>query len=99
MHAKAFEYMVQTGNLPCNVKFMIEGEEEIGSSSLPKFCQEHKDLLKADIILVSDTGMIAPDVASITSGLRGLAYWQVEVTGPCQGSAFRTFWRCSSKSH
>lgn len=84
MHAKAFEYMVQTGNLPCNVKFMIEGEEEIGSSSLPKFCQEHKDLLKADIILVSDTGMIAPDVPSITSGLRGLAYWQVEVTGPCR---------------
>ena len=84
MHAKAFEYMVKTGNLPCNVKFMIEGEEEIGSSSLPKFCREHKDLLKADVILVSDTGMIAPDVPSITTGLRGLAYWQVEVTGPCR---------------
>lgn len=84
MHAKAFEYMVQTGNLPCNVKFMIEGEEEIGSPSLPKFCQEHKDMLKADVILVSDTSMIAPDIPSITTGLRGLAYWQVEMTGPCR---------------
>lgn len=84
MHAKAFEYMVKTGNLPCNVKFMIEGEEEIGSTHLPDFCRKHKDMLKADIILVSDTGMIAPDVPSITTGLRGLAYWQVEVTGPCR---------------
>lgn len=84
MHAKAFEYMVQTGNLPCNVKFMIEGEEEIGSPSLPKFCQEHKDMLKADVILVSDTSMIAADIPSITTGLRGLAYWQVEMTGPCR---------------
>lgn len=82
MHAKAFEYMVKTGNLPCNVKFMIEGEEEIGSPNLPDFCREHKDMLKADVILVSDTSMIAPDVPSITTGLRGLAYWQVEVTGP-----------------
>lgn len=84
MHAKAFEYMVKTNNLPCNVKFMIEGEEEMGSPSLPKFCREHKEMLKADIILVSDTSMIAPDVPSITTGLRGLAYWQVEVTGPCR---------------
>lgn len=84
MHAKAFEYMVKTGNLPCNVKFMIEGEEEIGSAHLPDFCRKHKDMLKADIILVSDTSMIAPDVPSITTGLRGLAYWQVEVTGPCR---------------
>lgn len=82
MHAKAFEFMVQTNTLPCNIKFMIEGEEEIGSPSLPKFCTEHKDLLKADVILVSDTSMIAPDTPSITTGLRGLAYWQVEVTGP-----------------
>lgn len=82
MHAKAFEYMVQTNTLPCNVKFMIEGEEEIGSPSLPKFCTEHKQMLKADVILVSDTGMIAPDIPSITTGLRGLAYWQVEITGP-----------------
>ena len=82
MHAKAFEYMVQTNTLPCNVKFMIEGEEEVGSPSLPKFCRDHKDMLKADVILVSDTSMIAPDIPSITTGLRGLAYWQVEVTGP-----------------
>lgn len=82
MHAKAFELMVKTGTLPCNVKFMIEGEEEIGSPNLGKWCEQHKDMLKADIILVSDTSMIAPDMPSITTGLRGLAYWEVEVTGP-----------------
>ena len=81
MQAKAFEFMVKTNQLPCNVKFMIEGEEEIGSGSLYGFCEEHKDLLKSDVILVSDTSMIAPDVPSITSGLRGLCYWEVEVTG------------------
>ena len=81
MHAKAFEYMVRSGKLPCNVKFMLEGEEEIGSPSLYGFCEEHKELLKADVILVSDTSMLAPDVPSITSGLRGLCYWEVEVTG------------------
>jgi acetylornithine deacetylase/succinyl-diaminopimelate desuccinylase-like protein len=82
MHAKAFELMVQTGTLPCNVKFMIEGEEEIGSPSLGKWCAENKEMLKADVILVSDTAMFAPDTPSITTGLRGLAYWQVELTGP-----------------
>lgn len=82
MHAKAFELMVRTNTLPCNVKFIIEGEEEVGSPNLGAFCMEHKALLKADIILVSDTGMIASDIPSITVGLRGLAYWQVEVTGP-----------------
>lgn len=82
MHAKAFELMVKTGTLPCNVKFMIEGEEEIGSPNLGKWCVENKEMLKADIILVSDTSMIAADIPSITTGLRGLAYWQVEVTGP-----------------
>ena len=82
MHAKAFEYLVKSGKLDCNVKFLIEGEEEIGSPHLPKFCKKHKKMLQADIILVSDTSMIAPDVPSITTGLRGLAYWQVEVTGP-----------------
>ncbi len=82
MHAKAFEYMVKTNNLPCNVKFMIEGEEEIGSPNLGKWCSDNKEMLKADIILVSDTSMIARDIPSITTGLRGLAYWQVEVTGP-----------------
>jgi acetylornithine deacetylase/succinyl-diaminopimelate desuccinylase-like protein len=82
MHAKAFELMVKTGSLPCNVKFMIEGEEEIGSPNLGKWCRDHKEMLKADVILVSDTSMIAADIPSITTGLRGLAYWQVEVTGP-----------------
>lgn len=82
MHAKAFELMVKTNTLPCNVKFMIEGEEEIGSPSLGKWCAEHKEMLKGDIILVSDTGMIASDIPSITTGLRGLSYWEVEVTGP-----------------
>src|SRR5690606_30748372 len=77
-----FEYLVQSGKLDCNVKFLIEGEEEIGSPSLPKFCKQHRKMLEADIILVSDTSMIASDVPSITTGLRGLAYWQVEVTGP-----------------
>ena len=81
MQAKAFEYMVKTNQLPCNVKFMIEGEEEIGSGSLYGFCEQHKEMLKSDVILVSDTSMIAPDVPSITSGLRGLCYWEVEVTG------------------
>jgi acetylornithine deacetylase/succinyl-diaminopimelate desuccinylase-like protein len=82
MHAKAFELMVKTNTLPCNVKFMIEGEEEVGSPNLPGFCEKHKEILKADIILVSDTGMIARDIPSITTGLRGLSYMEVEVTGP-----------------
>jgi acetylornithine deacetylase/succinyl-diaminopimelate desuccinylase-like protein len=82
MHAKAFEFMVKENTLPCNVKFMIEGEEEVGSPSLGKFCEQHKEMLNADIILVSDTSMIAPDVPSITTGLRGLSYMEVEVTGP-----------------
>lgn len=82
MHAKAFEYLVKNNQLPCNVKFMLEGEEEIGSGSLYGFCEKHKELLKADVILVSDTGMIASDTPSITVGLRGLSYLEVEVTGP-----------------
>ena len=82
MHVKAFEFMNSTGSLACNVKFMIEGEEEIGSPSLEKFCRENKEVLKADVILVSDTTMIASDIPSITVGLRGLSYLQVEVTGP-----------------
>jgi acetylornithine deacetylase/succinyl-diaminopimelate desuccinylase-like protein len=82
MHLKAFEYLLNTNQLACNVKFMIEGEEEIGSPSLGKFCEDNKEMLKADVILVSDTSMIAPDTPSITTGLRGLAYMEVEVTGP-----------------
>lgn len=82
MHVKALEYMVQNDALPCNVKFMIEGEEEVGSDSLADFLKENKDKLANDIILISDTGMIANDVPSITLGLRGLSYVEVEVTGP-----------------
>ena len=82
MHIKAFEALVANNKLTTNVKFMIEGEEEIGSVSLGAFCEQNKEMLKADIILVSDTGMIAEDIPSITTGLRGLSYWEVEVTGP-----------------
>ncbi len=82
MHAKAFELMVRTNTLPCNVKFMIEGEEEVGSMNIGPFCLEYKEMLRSDIILVSDTSMISLDSPSITVGLRGLAYMQVEVTGP-----------------
>lgn len=81
MHAKAFEYILNAGELRCNVKFLIEGEEEIGSPSLEKFCAENKELLACDIIMVSDTSMLAAETPSITTGLRGLAYWQIEVTG------------------
>ncbi|UJH68525.1 dipeptidase [Allomuricauda sp. SCSIO 65647] len=82
MHVKALEFMVKTDQLPCNVKFMIEGEEEVGSDSLADFLDEHKEKLTNDIILISDTGMMANDVPSITTGLRGLSYVEVEVTGP-----------------
>lgn len=82
MHAKAFEYLVKTNTLPCNVKFMLEGEEEVGSVSLYDFCADHVEMLKADVILVSDTSMLASDLPSITTGLRGLGYVEVKVTGP-----------------
>ena len=82
MHAKAFEMLVKNDSINCNVKFMIEGEEEIGSPNLGAWCEANKEMLNADIILVSDTGMLADDIPSITTGLRGLSYWQVEVTGP-----------------
>ena len=82
MHVKALEYMTSTNQLPCNVKFMIEGEEEVGSSSLGWFVKRNHEKLTNDIILISDTGMIAKDVPSITTGLRGLSYVEVEVTGP-----------------
>lgn len=82
MHVKALEFMVKTGQLPCNVKFMIEGEEEVGSNSLTTFVAENREKLANDIILISDTGMVAPDVPSITTGLRGLSYVEVEITGP-----------------
>ena len=82
IQAKAFEYVVKNGLLRHNVKFIFEGEEEIGSPSLNAFLKENKELLKADIILVSDTSMLSAELPSLTTGLRGLAYWEVEVTGP-----------------
>ncbi|GAA4962782.1 dipeptidase [Algibacter aquimarinus] len=82
MHVKAMEFMTATNQLPCNVKFMIEGEEEIGSANLATFVKNNQEKLKNDVILISDTGMIANDVPSITTGLRGLSYVEVEVTGP-----------------
>ena len=82
IQAKAFEYLVRENLLTHNVKFILEGEEEIGSPSLNAFLQEHKELLKADVILVSDTSMLGADLPSLTTGLRGLAYWEIEVTGP-----------------
>ncbi len=82
MHVKALEWMTKNNALTCNVKMMIEGEEEVGSSNLSTFIKQHKDMLKADVILVSDTSIIANDTPSITVGLRGLSYVEVEVTGP-----------------
>lgn len=81
IQAKAFEYLVKEGRMHHKVKFIFEGEEEIGSPSLETFMEEHKDLLACDVVLVSDTSMIGKDTPSLTTGLRGLAYWQVEVTG------------------
>jgi acetylornithine deacetylase/succinyl-diaminopimelate desuccinylase-like protein len=82
MHVKAFEAMQANQALPCNVKFMIEGEEEVGSVNLGKFCEQNKEKLACDVVLISDTSIIANDVPSITVGLRGLSYVEVEVTGP-----------------
>lgn len=82
IQVKAFEYLVRNNLLHHNIKFILEGEEEIGSPSLENFCREHKELLKADVILVSDTSMLAENLPSLTTGLRGLAYWEIEVTGP-----------------
>ncbi len=82
MHVKAFESMMQTNSLPCNVKFMIEGEEEVGSSNLGIFVKANQERLKADVVLISDTAMVAMDIPSIDVGLRGLSYMEVEVVGP-----------------
>ncbi|MBT8230107.1 MAG: M20/M25/M40 family metallo-hydrolase, partial [Bacteroidia bacterium] len=81
MHVKAFEAMNRNNALNCNIKFMIEGEEEVGSDNLEKFCRENVELLKSDVVLLSDTSIIANDIPSITVGLRGLSYVEVEVTG------------------
>ena len=82
IQVKAFEYLVRHNLLTHNVKFILDGEEEIGSPSLNAFLKKHRELLACDIILVSDTSMLAPDLPSLTTGLRGLAYWEIEVTGP-----------------
>ena len=82
MHVKALESMKASGEVPCNIKFIIEGEEEVGSSHLDTFLETHKDKLSADVVLVSDTGIISNEIPSITVGLRGLSYVEVEVTGP-----------------
>jgi acetylornithine deacetylase/succinyl-diaminopimelate desuccinylase-like protein len=82
MHVKALEAMLATDTLPCNVKFMIEGEEEVGSDNLALFVKSNKEKLKADVILISDTNIISNDCPSLTTGLRGLSYLEVEVTGP-----------------
>jgi acetylornithine deacetylase/succinyl-diaminopimelate desuccinylase-like protein len=82
MHVKAFETMMKQKQLPCNVKFMVEGEEEVGSENLDTFVKENKHRLEADIILISDTALISLDQPSITTGLRGLSYMEVEVAGP-----------------
>jgi len=82
MHVKAMEYMTKNNSLPCNVKFMIEGEEEVGSANLAWYVERNQEKLSNDVILISDTGMIAKDIPSITTGLRGLSYVEVEVTGP-----------------
>jgi acetylornithine deacetylase/succinyl-diaminopimelate desuccinylase-like protein len=82
MHVKAMQFMTETNQLPCNVKFMIEGEEEVGSVNLSTYVKSNREKLANDVILISDTGMIAKDVPSITTGLRGLSYVEVEVTGP-----------------
>ncbi|WP_102408882.1 dipeptidase [Parabacteroides bouchesdurhonensis] len=82
IQVKGFETALKNDLLACNVKFIFEGEEEIGSPSLEAFCRDNKDLLQADIILVSDTSMVSAETPSLTTGLRGLAYWEVEVTGP-----------------
>jgi len=82
MHIKAFELMMKTGSLPCNIKFMIEGEEEVGSDNLGIFVQQNKEKLKADVVLISDTSMLSMENPSLETGLRGLSYLEVEVTGP-----------------
>ena len=95
IQVKAFEYLVRNGLLQTNVKFIFEGEEEIGSPSLESFCQEHKELLKADVILVSDTSMLGADLPSLTTGLRGLAYCDRPQPRPTQ----RSLRRCCCQPH
>lgn len=82
IQVKGFETALKLGLIRCNVKFIFEGEEEIGSTHLEDFCKKHKEMLKSDVIVVSDTSMVSAETPSLTTGLRGLAYWEIEVTGP-----------------
>ena len=82
IQVKGFETALALGLVQCNVKFLLEGEEEIGSTNLEAFCRAHKEMLSADVIIVSDTSMVSAETPSLTTGLRGLAYWEMEVTGP-----------------
>jgi len=82
IQVKGFETALKEGLLACNVKFLVEGEEEIGSKSLESFCEANREMLKADVILVSDTTMVSAETISLTTGLRGIAYWEIELTGP-----------------
>lgn len=82
IQVKGFETALALGLVQCNVKFLFEGEEEIGSTNLEAFCRAHKEMLSADVIIVSDTSMVSAETPSLTTGLRGLAYWEMEVTGP-----------------
>ena len=92
MHVKAFELMIKTETLPCNIKFMIEGEEEVGSENLGDFVRNNKEKLKADAILISDTGIISNNTPSITTGLKGLSYLEVELQVQ-QRFTFWSLWR------
>ena len=82
IQAFGFQTALAMGWVQCNVKVIFEGEEEIGSTNLEHFCKEHREMLQADVIIVSDTGMLGAETPSLTAGLRGLAYWEIEVTGP-----------------
>lgn len=84
MHIKALEYMNATQDFPCNLKFLFEGEEEIGSKNLPAFIDEHKDLLECDLVLISDTAMLSTETPSVITGLKGIALFELEVTGPAR---------------
>jgi acetylornithine deacetylase/succinyl-diaminopimelate desuccinylase-like protein len=97
MHIKALEVMEQNGGLPCNIKFMIEGEEEVGSDNLEHFVRANPEKLANDVILISDTGMLANDTPSITTGLRGMSYVEVELTGTQSRFTLRLIWRSSCK--
>lgn len=99
MQVKGFEIAVREGLLHCNVKFILEGEEEIGSGQpLGDFVKTHHDLLRADVILVSDTSMVSDATPSLTTGLRGLSYWEMGGGRPIARPTFRTFRRCCCQS-